>query len=54
MYILTVRILYVSNAPQNTNVPINKRVCFSPTPYYLDWFEKYYPNFPINQDADTF
>ena len=36
MHRLTVRILDVSNAFQNKNVPIHERVCVSPPPYYLD------------------
>ena len=54
MHIITSRIIYVSNASQNTNVPINERVCVSPPPYYLDRFEKYYPNVPINWDDGPF
>ena len=46
---LTASILDVSNAFQNTNVPIHERVCVSPPPYYLNWFEISYPNVPINQ-----
>ena len=34
------------------NVPVNKRVCVSPPPYYLDWFEVSYPNVPLNWDED--
>ena len=48
MHRLTVRILDASNAFQNANVTINERFCVSPSPYYLDWFEKYYPNVPLN------
>ena len=48
MHRLASRILYVSNAFQNTNVPIHERVCVVPPPYYLDWFEISYPNFPLN------
>ena len=48
MHRLTARILDVSNAFQNKNVPIHERVCVSPPPYYLDWFEISYPNVPIN------
>ena len=48
MHRLTARILDVSNAFQNTNVPIHERVCTSPTPYYLDWFERTYPDVPLN------
>ena len=49
MHRLTARILNVTNYLHNTNVPIHERVCVSPPPYYLDWFEKYYPNFPLNR-----
>ena len=49
MHRLTAIILDVSNASQNTNVPINERVCVSPPPYYLDFFERYYPNVPLNR-----
>ena len=49
MYRLTVSILDVSNGFQNTNVTIHERVCVSPTPYYLDWFEISYPNAPLNR-----
>ena len=45
---LTARILDVSNAFQNTKFPINERVCVSTPPYYLDWFERSYPNVPLN------
>ena len=52
MHIFTVRVLDVSNAFHNTNVPIHvpihEGVYFSPPPYYLDWFEIYYPNFLLN------
>ena len=54
MHRLTASILDVSNAFQNKNVPIHVRVCFSTPPYYLDWFEKYYTNVPLNQDYGPF
>ena len=54
MHRLAARILDVSNALQNKNVPIHERVCFSPPPYYLDWFERYYPNIPLNRDDGQF
>ena len=54
MHRLTARILDVSNAFQNTNVPIHERVCVSPPPYYLDWFERSYPNVPLNRDDGPF
>ena len=40
MHILIAMILDVSNALKNINVTIHERVCVSPSPYYLDWFEK--------------
>ena len=39
---------------QNKNVPINEILCVSPPPYYLDWFERSYPNVPINRDDFPF
>ena len=54
MNILTARNLDVSNAFQNTNSPINEIVCVSPPLYYLEWFEKYYPNVPLNQDEGSY
>ena len=54
MHRLTYRILDVSNEFQNTNVTIHERVCVSSPPYYLDWFERYYPNVPINRDDGPF
>ena len=45
---ITARILDFSNEFQNKNVPIHEIVCVSPQPYYLDWFERSYPNVPIN------
>ena len=54
LHILTTRIFDVSNALHNTNVPIHERVCVSLSPYYLDWFERSYPNVHINQDEGPF
>ena len=54
MHRLTARILYVSNAFQNKNVPIYERVFVIPPPYYLDWSEISYPNVPLNQDDGPF
>ena len=48
MHRLTAIILDVSNAFQNTNVPIHESFCVSPPPYFIDWFERSYPNFPLN------
>ena len=45
---LTARILDVSNALQNTNVPIHEIFFVIPPSYYLDWFERSYPNVPLN------
>ena len=49
MHRLTARISDVSNASQNTNIPINEIICVSKPPYYLDWFERSYPNVPLNR-----
>ena len=54
MHRLTARILDVSNAFQNTNVPIHERVCVRPPSHYLDWFERSYPNVTLNQDDGPF
>ena len=54
MNILTDRIFDVSNAFQNKNIPIHERVFVSPPPYYLEWFEIFYPNVPLNRDYGTF
>ena len=54
MHRLTARILYFNNAFNNMNVPINKRICFSPQTYYMYWFERYYPNVTLNQDSGIF
>ena len=48
VHILTAKILDVSTAFQNTNVPIHERVCVSPPTYYIDFFEIYHPNVPLN------
>ena len=47
-------ILDVSNAFLNTNVTINEGVCVSSPPYYLNWFENAYLNFPLNWDSIPF
>ena len=49
MHRITAKILDDSNAFHNTNVTIHERVCVVPPPYYQDWFERYYPNVPINR-----
>ena len=54
MHRLNTSILDVSNSFQNKNIPIHLGVCVIPPPYYLDWFEKYYPNVPLNIDDGTF
>ena len=51
---LTARVLDVSNEIQNKNVPINEIICVSPPPYYLDWFERSYPNVTHNIDDGPF
>ena len=50
MHRITTRILDVSNAFHNTNVPIHERVFVSPQPYYIDCFEISYPNVTLNRD----
>ena len=47
-------ILDVRNGFQNKNVPIHERVCVSPPHYNLDWFERSYPNVPLNRDDVPF
>ena len=54
MHRLTASILDVSNAFQDTHVTIHERVCVSPPPYYLDWFERSYPNIPLNIEDGPF
>ena len=49
MHRLTASILDISDSFQNTNVPIHEIFCVSPPPYYLDLFERSYPNVPINR-----
>ena len=49
MHRLTASISDVSNSFQNTNFTIDERVCVSPLPYYLDWFERYHPNVTLNR-----
>ena len=49
MHRLTTSILDISNEFKNTSVPIHERVSFSPPRYYLDWFERSYPNVPLNR-----
>ena len=51
---LTTIILNVSNTFQNKKVSNHERFCVIPPPYYLDWFEKYYPNVTINIDDVQF
>ena len=54
MHRLTASILDVSNAFQNKNFPIHEIVCFSPPPYYINWFEISYANVPLNRDDGPF
>ena len=51
---ITTRIFYASNVFQNTNVPINERICVSPPTYYLDCFERYYSNITLNWHEGSF
>ena len=48
MHILTASILDVSDAFQNKTFPVHEILFVGPPPYYLDWFEISYPNFPSN------
>ena len=54
MHRLTARTLDVSNAFQNTNIPIHERFCVSTPSYYLDWFERSYLNVTLNRDDGPF
>ena len=54
MHRLTARILDFSHAFQNINVPNHEIACVSPPPYYLYWFERSYPNVPLNRDDGPF
>ena len=54
MHRLNARILYVSIAFQNKTVFIHERVCVSPPPYYIYWFEISCPNIPLNWDEGPF
>ena len=54
MHRLPTKVLDVSNAFQNTNVPIHDRVCVSPPPCYIDWFEISYSNFHLNRNYGPF
>ena len=51
---LTARVLDISNVLQNTNVRINDRVCVSSPPFYLDLFERSYPNITLDIDGSPF
>ena len=51
---LTDRILDVGNAFQNTIFSIYKILYVITPPYYLEWFEKYHPNVPLNQYYGSF
>ena len=54
MHRLTDRILDVSNAFHNTNVPIHGIVCVGLPPYYLYWFERSSHNVTLNLDDGPF
>ena len=47
-------IMDVSNAFNNTNVPIHEIFCASQTTCNLDQFEESYPNVPLNLDDGLF
>ena len=49
MHRITEMILVVSDDLHNKKFPINERVCVSPPPNYLDWFENYHPNVYLNR-----
>ena len=54
MDILTSGILDLSNSFHNTNVNIHEIFYVIPPLYYLEWFEKSYPNVPLNLDESKF
>ena len=54
MNILTAMILDVINAFHNKNISMIERIYVSTPPYYLDCFEKYYSNIPLNQYEEPF
>ena len=54
MHRTTARILDVSNAFHNKNLPIHERVYFSPPHYYLDWLERSYTNVSLNFENGPF
>ena len=49
MHRITAIILDVINVLPNINVPIHKRFCVIPLPYYMGWFEISYPSITINK-----
>ena len=53
MHRLTASILDVSNAFQNKNLLIYERLCVITPPFYIDWFEKSYPNVTLNRNYGT-
>ena len=54
IHIRNYRIVKVSNEFKNKNDTIHERVCVIPLPYCIYWFERYYPNVPLNQDDGPF
>ena len=54
MHRLTGSILDASNYFHNTNAMINERLCVIPSPYYMEWFEKFNPNAHINRYDSPF
>ena len=49
MHKLTARILDFSNAFNNMNVPIYELFYVCTPPYYIDWVESSYANFPLSR-----
>ena len=54
IHILATKILDVGNSFHNKNSPIHKIVGFSSPPYYLEWFERSYPNGTLNRYEGPF
>ena len=54
IHILATRILDVGNSFHNKNSSIHKIVGFSSSPYYLEWFERSYPNGTLNRYEGPF
>ena len=54
MHRLNAKLLDVSYAFQNKNASIHERFCVSPPTFYLDWFQRSYPNVLLNRDEIPF